>query len=587
MNNTVKTSAEKTYLTVADDPVLLTEWNTEKNTASPFSVRLKSKEHFWWKCSKCGSEWVSAPFYRSTRNSGCHECAKRKIGKAKSKTMALRNNLAEKHPDLAAEWDFEKNGELRPEDVSVSSNKRVWWICRTCGNGWQTSVNHRTSDKATGCPACMRTVAAKKKSLTAAYANNFAEKHPDLVAEWNSKKNGNTDVFDISESCNKKYWWRCAYCGNEWQATVNHRSSGRGCPKCSKGQTSFAEQAVFFYISKAYPDAVNRYREKYELDVFIPSIRTAIEYDGTYYHISDAVKIRDNEKDEYCIKKGIRLIRFRSPRLPDTVNAERITCEDYEIERGIVQLYEMLGNNDVPDIDLSHDTAAIMNRFRDAAIEHSFASLFPDLASEWDQEKNGTVSLYSVPPYSNKNYWWKCSVCGYSYKTCTNHRSNGGGCPVCSGKATIPGYNDFESLYPDVAREWNYEKNELLPSQFTQSSNKRVWWKCAFGHEWQAQINERTRKGQQTGCPYCSNKKVLAGYNDLKTLYPDLAAEWDVVKNGELTAEKVTPGSSKSVFWKCSVCGNRWTAVIYSRKNGCGCPVCGRHAGADKRRKAK
>ena len=55
-------------------------------------------------------------------------------------------------------------------------------------------------------------------------------------------------------------------------------------------------------------------------------------------------------------------------------------------------------------------------------------------------------------------------------------------------------------------------------------SLKKIIWKCKHGHEWEASVKSRTING--TGCPYCSHNKVLAGFNDLASQYPDIAAEW-------------------------------------------------------------
>ena len=83
--------------------------------------------------------------------------------------------------------------------------------------------------------------------------------------------------------------------------------------------------------------------------------------------------------------------------------------------------------------------------------------------------------------------------------------------------------------YPDLAREWSYEKNNMiLPEQVSVGSHKRVWWKCKQGHEWEAEIKSRVN-GE--GCPYCANKKVLEGYNDLQTFFPELVKEWNYDKN--------------------------------------------------------
>ena len=74
------------------------------------------------------------------------------------------------------------------------------------------------------------------------------------------------------------------------------------------------------------------------------------------------------------------------------------------------------------------------------------------------------------------------------------------GCPFCSNKKVLPGYNDLETKYPELCREWNYEKNDLLPSDVVCGSGKKVWWKCAAGHEWQAVIANRV---QGAGCKVC------------------------------------------------------------------------------------
>ena len=72
----------------------------------------------------------------------------------------------------------------------------------------------------------------------------MATVNPKLAAEWHPNKNGDLKPSDIRPHYGKKVWWRCER-GHEWQATVDSRSSGRGCPFCNP-QTSFAEQAILF-----------------------------------------------------------------------------------------------------------------------------------------------------------------------------------------------------------------------------------------------------------------------------------------------------------------------------------------------------
>ena len=122
----------------------------------------------------------------------------------------------------------------------------------------------------------------------------------------------------------------------------------------------------------------------------------------------------------------------------------------------------------------------------------------------------------------------------------------------------------------ELMKEWNKEKNGLLnPKLLTLKSHKKIWWRCKNGHEWQVSIDSRS-KG--TGCPYCSNRRVLKGYNDLETINSKLAKEWNKEKNGDLKPNMVMANSSKKVWWKCSKCGFEWKAKIDNRNRGKGCP---------------
>ena len=134
--------------------------------------------------------------------------------------------------------------------------------------------------------------------------------------------------------------------------------------------------------------------------------------------------------------------------------------------------------------------------------------------------------------------------------------------------------NSLATLNPQLASEWHpYKNNGLLPEYVSVHSNKKVWWQCKSGHEWKAVINSR-KNG--VGCPYCAGKKSIIGVNDLATVNPKLANEWHPTKNGALTPFDVTLSSNRFVWWKCEK-GHEWEAMIYDRKNGCGCPICSGH----------
>lgn len=208
--------------------------------------------------------------------------------------------------------------------------------------------------------------------------------------------------------------------------------------------------------------------------------------------------------------------------------------------------------------------------------ENDFATLHPELVKEWDFVKNKDLNPSEFKSGSNKKVWWKCSKCGYEWEAVIAHRVQGSGCPKCHGSILISEENSLAVLNPELASEWNFEKNKTLtPHDVRPGSDKKVWWKCnKCGYEWEAFIYSRS---SGIGCPKCAGQVLIQGENDLATLYPDLAKEWDYLKNSNLKPSEVRPGSHKKVWWKCSVCGHEWEAQIKKRSHGQGCPICVRH----------
>ncbi|MBP5357056.1 MAG: zinc-ribbon domain-containing protein, partial [Clostridia bacterium] len=89
------------------------------------------------------------------------------------------------------------------------------------------------------------------------------------------------------------------------------------------------------------------------------------------------------------------------------------------------------------------------------------------------------------------------------------------------------GYNDLQTLFPSIAKEFHPEKNGGLKAcDFFAKSNKKVWWICPKGHEYEMVINNRTGINK-SGCPICTGKRIVKGINDLFTTNPDLIDKWD------------------------------------------------------------
>ena len=204
--------------------------------------------------------------------------------------------------------------------------------------------------------------------------------------------------------------------------------------------------------------------------------------------------------------------------------------------------------------------------------ETDLGTLYPDLARQWHPGRNGSLTPADVLPGSRRAAWWICEK-GHVWRARIKSRTAGSGCPVCAGRAVRGAENSLASLYPAIAAQWHPEKNGgLTPEEVPPGARRRVWWQCEKGHVWQAAVAARTGRG--SGCPVCAGRQVLAGENDLASLYPAIAAQWHPEKNGGLTAAQVPAGSNRKVWWRCEQ-GHAWQAAVAARTaGGSGCPYC-------------
>lgn len=602
---------------ISENSELMKEWDWEKNkNLDPSKITYGSHIKPWWKCAKCGYKWqqIVCDMTRKNRKSPyCPSCTNRVLIKGK-------NDLATTHPHLAKEWDFEENKNLRPDNVTFKYCKKVSWICHN-GHHYKQRIDSRTL-RNNGCPYCAGIKVFKG-------FNDLAKTNPILAKEWHPTKNGNLTPYDVTANSTKMVWWLCPV-GHEYKMTVHQRhASHTNCPICdSRKRTSFPEQAVFFYLKKLYPDALSRYKiedkSRMELDVYIPSIKFAVEYDGSSFHKTEKEHERERRKYNFCKKNKINLIRVKEK----NGNHWNDVCDYayyiepvkrsnlYELEKIINYILDSIYSS-IDDwlkqfkintniwkqpqeqhltyktkpfklfrhninVDLQRDKADIQNYvFR---IENSLARSRPDVAKKWNYEKNGklTPDMFSVS--SNESVWWKCPKCGHEWKISINSmtgKKRRGGCAVCSKIERIQTYvmtkmkkgGSLAENLPKIAEEWHPTKNGgLTPYDVLPGSTRQIWWLCkTCGYEWQTSPHERRRR---RGCPHCAGKVPMVGVDDLATLCPGLAKQWNYEKNTNLTPTDVKTGSDKRVWWKCSNCGHEWLAVIRFRVKNNKCPNC-------------
>lgn len=337
-----------------------------------------------------------------------------------------------------------------------------------------------------------------------------------LLTQWHPVKNGPLTPRQVSYGSMQKIWWLCPK-GHEWQAAVYTRAKGSGCPYCAGKQAWPGEND----LASQRPDLMAQWHPTKNLPVTPERVTVGSHFKAWW--------VCEQGHEWRAIVKSRTLGGCGCP-----------VCADRVLVQGI---------NDL-------------------------ATTHPELAKQWHPTKNGDLTPRDVVAGNSRKVWWLCSK-GHAWQAKVYSRTSGGvGCPVCAGKLVIAGENDLESQFPAIAAQWHPEKNgTLLPSSVSPYSNRRVWWRDALGHVWQASVAARTQHG--SGCPYCTGHQALPGFNDLATLAPEVAAQWHPTLNGTLTPDQVTAGSRRTVWWECAN-GHIWKAIIYSRAGPqkCGCPVC-------------
>ena len=428
-------------------------------------------------------------------------------GRAMAAKATVKRTLSSAHPKLARQWHPTKNGALRPRDVTSGSGQKVWWRC-SAGHEWQAVVASRTRPKGCGCPYCSGRKVLPETSLKAL--------HPELAQQFHATKNRPLTSEQTHPGSKKKLWWRCPVDARHvWQALVNNRVRGQhGCPFCSgrRATTATSLQRLHPAIARQWHPTLNG--DLRPRDVTAHSSRKKVWW-----------RCPVNQEHAWQARTSDRVKGRGCP-----------FCAGQQV-----------------------------------TTETSLAALEPQLARQWDRDKNGALRPQDVRPGSGKKVWWRCRK-GHRWQAVILSRTRGNGCPVCAGQQ-VADDTSLQALHPELAEQWHPTKNRpLKPNQVRPGSNRAVYWRCDEGHVWKATIHSRA--SGQHGCPYHSGRYVTKE-TSLQAVNPELARQWHRTKNADLRPRDVRPGSNKKVWWRCP--RNReheWCATVGHRSQGQGCPYC-------------
>lgn len=469
-------------------PDLVEMWDDERNDRKPKDYTADSEECVYWICRKHGISYEASIRDRADGCGLCPECKDEIRRSMHILKPRPGRSLQEVRPDVAKQWDRLKNGGLLPTDIGYGSAYEAHWICEK-GHEWVAKVNSRTSHGKGDCPVCIG------RKVLAGF-NDLATYSSFLESEWDEAKNGGRKASEYTYMSDADVWWRCSVCGCSWHAQICNRvGNGTGCPDCVdyKRRTSFPQEAIYLYVSGAFPDAEKNARpsgvneSRFELDIWIPSIRTAIEYDGQHWHSNPN---RDIRKDTTCSDNDIRLIRVREPGCTDydfgevtVIRREKAYGND-SLAKTVSDVMRELGVDDV-DVDIKRDMHQILVNMTNTRRDGSIAQLRPDLMEEWS-DKNVGIDPNDIPATANIYVYWKCPKGHDDYMQPVRNRYYfSSGCHKCAtevrakARMTPPEGGSLQDKSDVVSKMWHDELNgDKTPSDVRYGSNKEAWWKC-------------------------------------------------------------------------------------------------------------
>lgn len=207
-------------------------------------------------CNRCDVNFEKSPQSIVKTKYGCSICARKAMSNMQIKrhVNSKYGMLVDIYPDIAKQWDYDKNTDLDINDMTIKSGQRAWWICTSCGRSYQTKVCAIVNgSQRCICHDCyVKTLGRVKVDAYIKRKGSFAEHYPELLKQWCYELNIGTDPYKLTDKSNKKVWWECADCTHRWKTSVAHRTENKGCPYCARHTKSTLQIKIEDYIRSKY-----------------------------------------------------------------------------------------------------------------------------------------------------------------------------------------------------------------------------------------------------------------------------------------------------------------------------------------------
>lgn len=258
----------------------------------------KQKVYFTWKCEHSWFLTIqNAVRIFKKDNIGCPFCLNREL-------LVGFNDLKSSHPYL--EKGFSAKNEISFEELFTKERRKVEWIC-SLGHTFYLSPRSRTMEKF-DCYYC------SGRKCWAGF-NDITVTHPEFLDIWDFSNN-TLKPTEVMSGMKRLLWWVCEYCNESYQSMMYNIKAGKRHSKCS-GRISKSEIELYSMLSKSlggnYTIKQNEWSvlKKYELDIYLPREKVAIEFNGEYWHSEEKepfIKRKHDEKELLCAEKSVFLI---------------------------------------------------------------------------------------------------------------------------------------------------------------------------------------------------------------------------------------------------------------------------------------
>jgi hypothetical protein len=306
--------------------------------------------------------------------------------------------------------------------------------------------------------------------------------YPDIAAEWDEEANAPLLPRNFTPYSGYSAAWKCTK-GHKWFVKISYRIDGSSCPicreqkrkqgnyterlTCNQGHKWVAKYSKGELLNSCPYCANQKVHEGFNLQTEFPEI-------ASQWHPTKNGKLRAVDVT------------------PGSSRAVCWICEKGHEWKAVIASRT------------SQNLGCAVCSGRRSGDGFNLETELPQLTTQWHPTKNGDLTPRDVVVGSVKRVWWQCQK-GHEWDATIKKRVSSPACPFCAGTRADK-TTSLQALHPELMKEWHPTKNsELDPSELLSGSGKKAWWRCAEGHEWQAHIINRTKRG--SGCKKCADNK--------------------------------------------------------------------------------